>query len=184
MGESTTQGHNTDSGNYPVYLKAASSSWLRVREVEVINAGVSGWVSDQLALRAEQQLAAYRPDIVVLYTGWNDFQSYDPFGPPPNAATSSRRLEWCRPASGSGSVGPAALGGRAWVAPVGRRDEVAAARGAEPPARRRRVPLLPGQPRPHRARVPTAGPGVRIAICTLVGRWPMGRRRIRRARCG
>ena len=68
MGESTTQGHSTDVGNYPVYLKATLEQRARgYAAVEIINAGVSGWTSDQLALRAERQLAAYRPDIVVLY---------------------------------------------------------------------------------------------------------------------
>lgn len=79
LGESTTQGSSTDNGNYPIYLRQCLEKYERpAKKVEVINAGVAGWVSDQVALRAEHQLAAYCPDITVLSVGWNDFQSYDP----------------------------------------------------------------------------------------------------------
>ena len=85
VGESTTQGHNVDRGNYPIYLRNLISAKCNgCKGVEMINAGVPGWTSDQVALWAERKVGAYKPDIVVLYTGWNDFQSYDPLLPPPS----------------------------------------------------------------------------------------------------
>jgi lysophospholipase L1-like esterase len=177
MGESTTQGHNTDVGNYPVYLKATLQQWARgYVDIEMINAGVSGWTSDQLALRAERQLAAYRPDIVVLYAGWNDFQSYDPYGPPPARS-------WFEEAYGAVPPGER-LGLRsvqllsaAYVSAstrVAARIKSRGARAAEPPRATADVYRF------YRAsldRIVSAyrhqDPGVRIAICTLVGRWPM-----------
>ena len=78
LGESTTFGSDSVT-NYPSFLRAILQS--RGGPVEMINAGVPGWVSDQVALRAELQVAAYKPDVVILYVGWNDFQSYDPLGP-------------------------------------------------------------------------------------------------------
>jgi hypothetical protein len=84
LGESTTQGHDVDKANYPFYLRRLITEYGRgYANVEMINSGVSGWISDQVALWAEKKIAAYRPDVVVLYVGWNDFQSYDPFGSPP-----------------------------------------------------------------------------------------------------
>ena len=80
LGESTTFGNHVDS-NYPSFLRTILADYAT--PAEVINAGVPGWVSDQVALRAEHQLAAYSPDVVILYVGWNDFQSYDPLGPEP-----------------------------------------------------------------------------------------------------
>ena len=77
QGESTTHGHNVDTACYPTYLRKILHS-AGHEQAEVINGGVSGWLSDQVALRAENELAAYQPDLVVLYTGWNDFQAYDP----------------------------------------------------------------------------------------------------------
>ncbi|HRK61213.1 MAG TPA: SGNH/GDSL hydrolase family protein [Candidatus Omnitrophota bacterium] len=84
MGESTTHGHNVDMGNYPIYLKNILTEEAKnYSDIEMINAGVAGWISDQVALRAENQTAAYKPDIVILYIGFNDFQSYNPLGPAP-----------------------------------------------------------------------------------------------------
>lgn len=80
LGESTTFGSSVDS-NYPAFLRRILTQ--NGVAAEVINGGVPGWVSDQVALRAEHQLAAYKPDVVILYVGWNDFQSYDPMGPEP-----------------------------------------------------------------------------------------------------
>lgn len=81
MGESTTEGHHVDKACYPTYLRNLFGNLCHgYSGVEVINGGVSGWLSDQVALRAENQMAAYRPDLVVLYVGWNDFQGYDPYG--------------------------------------------------------------------------------------------------------
>jgi lysophospholipase L1-like esterase len=83
VGESTTQGHHVDQ-SYPSVLRKLIRSTTRYPGgAEVINAGVQGYVSDQWTLLAERELAALRPDIVVLYAGWNDFQSYDPHSEAP-----------------------------------------------------------------------------------------------------
>jgi lysophospholipase L1-like esterase len=80
VGESTTQGHHVDE-NYPSILrKLLAQDANFAGRVEVVNAGVPGWVSDQWALESEHVLAAYKPDVVIFYAGWNDFQSYDPEG--------------------------------------------------------------------------------------------------------
>lgn len=80
QGESTTHGHEVKLACYPTYLRRILSERARGNSgIEVINGGVSGWISTQVALRAEHQLAFYKPDLVVLYTGWNDFQGYNPF---------------------------------------------------------------------------------------------------------
>lgn len=82
LGESTTQGINSFE-NYPFFLKSLLENNYPNEKIEVINAGVQGWISDQLALRTELELANYKPDIVILYTGWNDFQHYSPLDPEP-----------------------------------------------------------------------------------------------------
>jgi lysophospholipase L1-like esterase len=177
MGESTTQGHSTDVGNYPVYLKAALEQRAPgPAEVEMINAGVSGWTSDQLALRAEHQLRAYRPDIVVLYAGWNDFQSYDPYGPPPTRSYFEQVYGRLPPGDRLGlrsvqllSAGYTSLSTRL----AGKMSARGAGGGgpAGPPAEVYRFfrQSLDRIVRAYREQDPT----VRIAICTLVGRWPM-----------
>lgn len=84
LGESTTMGDDVDAA-YPVVLRDLVERFAsNGQRIEMINGGVAGWVSDQVALRAESQIAVYRPQIVVLYVGWNDFQSYDPFRAAPS----------------------------------------------------------------------------------------------------
>ena len=178
MGESTTQGHSTDVGNYPVYLKATLEQRARgYAAVEMINAGVSGWTSDQLALRAERQLAAYRPDIVVLYAGWNDFQSYDPFGPPPTRSYFEQAFGVVPPGERLGlrsvqllSAAYTSVSTRV----AGKMKSLGAARSGATGQDGRRVPVLPGQSRPDRGGVSAAGSracGSRSARWWR--RWPM-----------
>ena len=177
MGESTTQGHSTDVGNYPVYLKAALEQRAPgPAEIEMINAGVSGWTSDQLALRAERQLAAYRPDIVVLYAGSNDFQSYDPFGPPPTRSYFEQVFGVLPPGERFGlrSVQLLSAAYTSVSTRAAGKTKSLGVRRAEPPGKTADVYRF------YRAsldRIVRAyrqpDPGVRIALCTLVGRWPM-----------
>jgi lysophospholipase L1-like esterase len=177
MGESTTQGHHTDVGNYPVYLKAALKERARgYADIEMINAGVSGWTSDQLALRAERQLRAYRPDIVVLYAGWNDFQSYNPYRPAPARSWFEEAYGVVAPGDRLGlrSVQLLSAAYTSVSTRVAGKIRSLGIRGAEPP------PAAGDVYRFYRAslhRIVDAyrqeDPGVRIAICTLVGRWPM-----------
>ncbi len=83
IGESTTQGNDSISSNYPIQLRDLLEEEFR-GQYEVINAGVAGWVSDQLLINTQNNLIKYKPDIVIFYAGWNDFQSYSPVGPVPN----------------------------------------------------------------------------------------------------
>jgi lysophospholipase L1-like esterase len=87
IGESTTQG-NSQIDSYPNYLSQILN--LNTQEYkgkpEVINAGVSGWLSDQWTIFSETELNKYSPDVVIIYGGWNDFWVYDPFiGAPPTS---------------------------------------------------------------------------------------------------
>jgi lysophospholipase L1-like esterase len=171
MGESTTQGHNVDIANYPLALKnALKRLGTGFHDVEMINAGVSGWISDQVALRAEHEIARYQPDIVVLYVGWNDFQGYDPYGPPSTVTYFDM-----------------AYGGRHWVSTSWLRsvELLGAVVGAvsQPKAIIPAGEILPVEinyrfyimslDRIVRAFRGT-DPKVTIAISTLVGRWPLG----------
>lgn len=83
----------TDAGSFRVFTLGGSSTygtnyppeeaWPGVvarrlavdhpgAEVEVINAGVTGALSDDL-VHYTRQVGAYMPDLVILYTGYNDF---------------------------------------------------------------------------------------------------------------
>jgi lysophospholipase L1-like esterase len=98
VGESTTQGHHVDQ-SYPSVLRNLIRSTTNYPGgAEVINAGVQGYISDQWTLLAERELAALRPDIVVLYAGWNDFQSYNPhLEPPKNSRFENPLYHWTAP---------------------------------------------------------------------------------------
>jgi lysophospholipase L1-like esterase len=138
---------------------------------------VSGWISDQLALRVERQLAAYRPDIVVLYMGWNDFQTYSPYRPPPAQSWFEERYGVVAPGDRLGlrsvellSAAYASLAARV-AGKIERRLETGPTNSPHPAGDVYRFY------RESLDRIATAyrqqDPGVRIAICTLVGRWPM-----------
>ena len=47
VGESSTQGHDVDTGNYPIYLKRLLTAHCPPAEVEMLNPGVAGWLSDR-----------------------------------------------------------------------------------------------------------------------------------------
>jgi lysophospholipase L1-like esterase len=98
VGESTTYGHHVDQ-NYPSVLRNLIRSTTKYPGgAEVINAGVPGYFSDQWTLLAERELAALRPDIVVLYGGWNDFQGYNPHLQAPKKSVFENPLyHWTEP---------------------------------------------------------------------------------------
>lgn len=179
MGESTTMGHNVDVGNYPIYLKKRlEAAGLGVAGVEVINAGVAGWVSDQTALFAERRIAPFRPDLVIFYVGWNDFQAYDPLSPAPehsyfetaygatpiaihrlglrSVTLLSEAKIWLDKQRANGQVRPAP----APPQPTGSPDHTY----------RFFLASLDRMAGAYRALTPSPT----LAICTLVGRWPSG----------
>ncbi|MEZ6068533.1 MAG: SGNH/GDSL hydrolase family protein [Planctomycetaceae bacterium] len=44
-------------------------------EIETINAGVPGYDAELVTLRVVERIAAYQPDVVIVYLGWNDLPS-------------------------------------------------------------------------------------------------------------
>jgi lysophospholipase L1-like esterase len=169
LGESTTFGNGIDS-NYPASLEQILES--QGTPAEVINAGVPGWVSDQVALRAEHQMASYLPDAVVLYVGWNDFQSYNPMVGPPRVSywvSGYKGQEWKQEAAAR--LRSVALlsslyhGGEAGPTP----DERSTATDEGGHYRF----LFQNLDRTLTA-FRRAKPDVQIFVSTLVGRWPAG----------
>lgn len=183
VGGSTTMGLNANMGNYPAHLRA------RLRNdpaypggVEVINAGVAGWVSDQSALWAETELARYTPDIVILDIAGNDFQIYSPVDSPPSLSYFRFVYGW-----------------RAGVGPVSALKSVTLAANFWTHLEQRAKDRLdrgrphelwgPGQLELHPAEKTyrfyienvarlakafrAANPNVRIAILTMTARWPL-----------
>jgi lysophospholipase L1-like esterase len=170
LGESTTFG-NSSVSNYPAFLREILQRDGRgFKGYEVINGGVPGWVSDQIELRVRYEIARYKPDVVILYAGWNDFQSYDPLAGAPqvsyfdvnfgSAIWKQRTTSWLK------SV--ALLS--AWY--NSRRPAVLSTTGPNSPARCYRflVRSLDGIVSDFRQ----GNPKVRVFVCTLVGRWPEG----------
>ncbi len=174
LGESTTFGGSVDN-NYPSYLRhILETNGRGYQGFEVINAGVPGWVSDQIALRAENELAAYKPDAVILYVGWNDFQSYDPLSHPPVMSYFEHeygRAIWKQYATSwlkSVALLSALYHSRTRSGPA-----LHAAGAAASPAQCYRF-LLANLDRTVAAFQAT-NPAAKIFVCTLVGRWPQGR---------
>jgi lysophospholipase L1-like esterase len=175
MGESTTHGHDVDKGCYPTYLRQIiAASGNGCSGVEMINGGVAGWISDQVALRAEHQVAAYRPDIVVLYTGWNDFQGYDPRGPAPQLSA------FCTYHGGSQWHRAAVYRFKTVALLSALYQKYCCEQGpGEVPILSQNVPreelykfYLQSLDRMVAA-FRRANPQVQVALCTLVGKWPL-----------
>jgi lysophospholipase L1-like esterase len=174
LGESTTFGTGLD-WNYPTFLRTILADHGRgYSGFEVINAGVPGWTSDQIALRVRHELARYKPDVAILYVGWNDFQTYDPFDAPPTVPHFDRVYagrQWKQHAT-SWLKSVALLsdwyhGGDAISAAAS-----SAASAQNTPDRRYRflresLADIIGTLRAHQ-------PGIRILLSTLIGRWPDG----------
>jgi lysophospholipase L1-like esterase len=73
VGGSTTFGtSNAERETYPALLEARLDG-EGSRRVEVINAGVAGYFSHHQRLRSDRELPALRPDVVIVFEGWNDF---------------------------------------------------------------------------------------------------------------
>jgi len=68
LGDSCTQ---MGDPPYATVLRERLSERLGT-EVEVLNAGIIGYSTEQGAARLERDVLPYRPDLVTLYFGWND----------------------------------------------------------------------------------------------------------------
>lgn len=64
------QGAKTPAENLPARLRQRLER--RHPRVEVVNAGVGGYFSGQELVRAVAELLPYRPEVLVVYDGWND----------------------------------------------------------------------------------------------------------------
>jgi lysophospholipase L1-like esterase len=174
LGESTTFG-TSDSSNYPIFLEEILRRQSRnYKRYEIINAGVPGWVSDQVTLRVQHQLANFNPDAVIMYVGWNDFQSYPPMAPPPANTIFEvmyGRDAWKQYAADNFKTVALASGWydrwRRSHAPV-----QTPVRTANTPELRFRFLFKNLDDIVHRFQA--ANPKAKIFVCTLVGLWPQG----------
>jgi lysophospholipase L1-like esterase len=176
LGESTTQGHQVDTANYPIYLRRLVREYGQgYANVEMINGGVSGWSSDQVALWAEKKVSPYRPDVVLLYVGWNDFQLYDPFSSPPVDSHFDRKYGSARLFVQSSPLKTVALAS-AWydyvVRKMERRRSTARAQYKGAPVANYQFYLRSMDHMITEFRKRDSK--VHLAVCTLVGRWPYG----------
>ena len=78
LGGSTTEGGNALSlqGSYPFLLEQVLRERLG-REVEVLNAGMSGWNSAEMVAAWFLDLVDYQPDLVVVHEAVNDVDARD-----------------------------------------------------------------------------------------------------------
>lgn len=74
IGDSCTfgVGVSSDEYTYPVLLEKKLNRRLKDKKIEVINAGVPGYLCLQSLISFDVELADYQPDMVILYTGWKD----------------------------------------------------------------------------------------------------------------
>jgi lysophospholipase L1-like esterase len=174
LGESTTFGTNDDS-NYPLFLgRILEKTAIGYRKYEVINAGVPGWLSDQIALRVRYQIVDLKPDVAILYVGWNDFQTYDPLRPVASKSSFEASFggkPWMEYAAHASRTLALLNGLRQRRPPeYTSEDYQDAAANSTPPERRYRflVRNLASIAQELRA----ANPSIKIFVCTLVGMWP------------
>jgi lysophospholipase L1-like esterase len=73
LGESSTFGyHADDTHTYPALLEQKLQLKLGDRPVEVINAGIPNFDSNNLVAILEKELLAYKPDVITVYAAYND----------------------------------------------------------------------------------------------------------------
>ena len=76
MGASSTFGYlSPDEETYPVHLESKLRTVLDSSDVEVLNSGIPHFDTDHLAAILERELLGYEPDLLTLYTGYNDATS-------------------------------------------------------------------------------------------------------------
>jgi lysophospholipase L1-like esterase len=78
VGDSCTFSDGFWRFSYPSILERYLNRAAGRRRFEVINAGIEGYNSTFARARIEQELIGYRPDLVLLYIGWNDLMKTDP----------------------------------------------------------------------------------------------------------
>jgi lysophospholipase L1-like esterase len=78
VGDSCTFGSGFWRETYPAIVGQILDADARSSRFEVINAGIEGYNSEFALDRIRTELLAYRPDMVILYIGWNDLMKIDP----------------------------------------------------------------------------------------------------------
>ena len=78
VGASTVMGVDAaaNEDTFPALLEARLRKALPGRSIEVINAGIAGYRLDDERRMLEAVVLPLKPDLVVAYTGVNDFQEY------------------------------------------------------------------------------------------------------------
>ncbi len=84
LGDSVTFGLSGDGCDYPAVLQRLFDADGRGR-VEVINAGVEGYNSEDALRFLRGRLLAFSPDLVTMLIGWNDLVKQDPAQPAASA---------------------------------------------------------------------------------------------------
>lgn len=74
VGGSTTFGTGTtsDSTTIPGFLQTKFDNETLSKNIEIINAGISGLFSGTEVGLIKQQILNYEPDLLIIYDGWND----------------------------------------------------------------------------------------------------------------
>lgn len=75
LGDSCTFGVGAEGTTYPEVLEEKINA-INHTKYQVINAGVPGHTSSQTLLYMQHELLNYRPDLILLYTGWNNIWTY------------------------------------------------------------------------------------------------------------
>lgn len=73
LGGSSTFGfYARDDFTYPAILERELAARFPGRRVEVINAGVPHFTTDNIAALMSEEVRAYRPDVITIYSAFND----------------------------------------------------------------------------------------------------------------
>lgn len=93
LGDSCTIGEGDGERSYPAMLGRRLAR--RSPAIEVVNAGVSGLDSEQLARRLESVVLPHAPDVLLIYAGWNDITKRRPLsqGSPTALSQVSRAVD-------------------------------------------------------------------------------------------
>jgi len=78
VGDSCTFGAGFWETAYPSVLERRLKESAFPRRFEVINAGVEGYNSTFALGRIRDELLRYRPQLMIIYIGWNDLMKADP----------------------------------------------------------------------------------------------------------
>jgi hypothetical protein len=74
IGESTTfsLGCSDNEHTYPSLLEKKLKEEINNKNIEVINAGIPSYTSFQCLMLFELELLSLDPDLIIIYTGWNE----------------------------------------------------------------------------------------------------------------